>query len=291
MVLEQPGDPAGPQKPSVRVTALGEQELGALGGGRQVWLVSEDGAGFRQRRDHQRVPGRQLLVVGPGPDALGAHAVELALDLRQSLGLGAAPLEYQAVLELARLEVRDRVVVQVTERVAQLGLRPDVELALHALGVGVERGIEPPVGRAHLTQRPVERLAANAAQPRLARHLPAVQVRAREQRVVVEHLLEVRDGPGRVDRVAGEAAPDLVVDPAAGHRAQRRQRCLALAPHQQELDRRGHRELRRAAKAAVARIDRSEQAADRAGEQLVGDRRVARPDPRAGADRGQDLRA
>ena len=56
--------------------------------------------------------------------------------------------------------------------------------------------------------------------------LPAVQVRAGEQRVVVEHLLEVRDGPGRVDGVAGEAAADLVVDPAGGHRPQRVERHL-----------------------------------------------------------------
>ena len=39
--------------------------------------------------------------------------------------------------------------------------------------------------------------------------------------VVVEHLLEVRDEPDRVGRVAVEAAAELVVDPAVGHRVER----------------------------------------------------------------------
>ena len=39
--------------------------------------------------------------------------------------------------------------------------------------------------------------------------------------LVVEHLLEVRDGPGGVDRVAGEAPAQVVVDPAGGHGRQR----------------------------------------------------------------------
>ena len=55
----------------------------------------------------------------------------------------------------------------------------------------------------------------------------------------------------RVDRVAREAAADLVVDAAAGHPAQRVQRHLPLAAPQQELDRRGGGELGRAAPAAV----------------------------------------
>ena len=56
----------------------------------------------------------------------------------------------------------------------------------------------------------------------LAHHLPAVQVGAGEQRVVVEHLLEVGHGPGGIDRVAVEAAAELVVDAAVHHRVERR---------------------------------------------------------------------
>ena len=67
-----------------------------------------------------------------------------------------------------------------------------------------------------------------------------VQVRAREQRVVVEHLLEVRDEPVVVGGVAGEAAAELVVHAAGGHRVERRRdhlerlrrtRCARYARH------------------------------------------------------------
>ena len=49
-----------------------------------------------------------------------------------------------------------------------------------------------------------------------------VGVHAHEQRLVVEHLLEVRDEPALVDGVAGEAAADVVVDAARRHRVERR---------------------------------------------------------------------
>ena len=158
-------------------------------------------------------------------------------------------------LEVAALghpEVLDRLLAQlVAEDLAHLVERPHRELALDALGVGVERGGEGALLLAQLGERPVERLAADALEQRLAGDLPGVQVGAREQGVVVEHLLEVRDEPEAVDGVAGEAAADLVVHAAARHPAQRVQRHLALAAPEQELDRRGGRELRRRAEPAV----------------------------------------
>jgi hypothetical protein len=157
-------------------------------------------------------------------------------------------------LEVARLghpEVLDRLVGEVAEHRAHLGGPPDVELALDALGVGVERGGERALVLAELAQREVERLAAHALEQRLAGDLPAVQVGAGEQRVVVEHLLEVRDEPGAVDRVAGEAAADLVIHAAAGHPPQGVERHLALPAPEQELDRGAGRELRRGPEAAA----------------------------------------
>jgi hypothetical protein len=44
-----------------------------------------------------------------------------------------------------------------------------------------------------------------------------VEIRRDEQRVVVEHFLEVRHEPLRVDGVAVEAAADEVVHAARGH--------------------------------------------------------------------------
>ena len=53
---------------------------------------------------------------------------------------------------------------------------------------------------------------------------------AGELGVVVQHLLEVRDRPRRVDGVAVEAAADLVVDAAAVHAVERQQRGVEQAP-------------------------------------------------------------
>ena len=62
------------------------------------------------------------------------------------------------------------------------------------------------------------------------RDLPRVDVQADQERVVVEHLLEVRDEPSLVGRVAVEPAAELVVDAAAGHPVERRRDQLAARP-------------------------------------------------------------
>jgi hypothetical protein len=89
-----------------------------------------------------------------------------------------------------------------------------------------------------------------------------VQVGAREQRVVVEHLLEVGDEPLRVDGVTREAAADLVVDAAGCHRAQRPLGDLDVAAPEQELDRRRLRELRRMTEATVGGVERPPEPGD-----------------------------
>jgi hypothetical protein len=143
---------------------------------------------------------------------------------------------------------------------ADLGRRPDVELALLALGVGVVGGVEAALGAAHLAQQPVERLLADPPIARVAEHLVAVQVGAGEQAVVVEHLLEVGDLPGRVDRIAGEAAAELVVDAAREHRVEGALDVLeAGAATHHQLQRGRRRELRRAAEAAVRPVGADQQ--------------------------------
>jgi hypothetical protein len=136
------------------------------------------------------------------------------------------------------------------ERLAQLLRGPDVEAPLLALGVGVECRLEPALGAAHLTQRPLESLLADSAPALVAEVLPAVQVGAGQQGVVVEHLLEVRDEPLPVDRVAREAASDLVVDPTGSHPVERDLGDIVRRSREQQLERRGGRELRGPAKAA-----------------------------------------
>jgi hypothetical protein len=117
-----------------------------------------------------------------------------------------------------------------------------------------------------------------------------VQVGSREQRVVVEHLLEVRHGPARVDAVAREAAADLVEDAAPGHRAEGLQCHRELVARQEELDDRRLRELRWAAPAAVDAVEALAQDGDRIVERGAFERLRGRPQQRAaGQPRGHAL--
>ncbi len=95
----------------------------------------------------------------------------------------------------------------------------------------------------------------------LAGELPGVQIGAGQQCVVVEHLLEVRHQPAFVDRVAGEAAAEVVVDPTCGHRIERRDRGAqrgvgagAVVLSQQVVQRHRLRELGCCPEATPARI-------------------------------------
>ena len=91
----------------------------------------------------------------------------------------------------------------------------------------------------------------------------------RQLGVVVQHLLEVRHQPVRVGAVAGEAAADLVVDPAVRHPVEGEGHhlehvgVLAAVPRAHE-ELQGHRrgELGSPAKAAVRGLERGGQAGD-----------------------------
>ena len=135
----------------------------------------------------------------------------------------------------------------------------------------------PPSGERELAQHVFDRLLDDLAVALAPGHDPGVEVRRGEDGVVVEHLLEVRDEPAVVDRVAVEAASDDVVEPARGHPVERRghHRERRLVPAaQEELEGRRGRELRRAAEAAERRLERR------------GDPRAP---PRASKRRGQRL--
>ncbi len=126
---------------------------------------------------------------------------------------------------------------------------PCVGEALDSVGVGVLRGGEAALGQQQLAQHVVERLLDDLAVALAAGHEPAVEVRGNEQRVVVEHLLEVRDEPVRVDRVAMEPAADEVVHAPGGHPVERRRSTISsLAVTEQELEHDARRELRRVAR-------------------------------------------
>ena len=78
-------------------------------------------------------------------------------------------------------------------------------------------GVEAAGRVGHLAQQIVERLLAHAAAFGIAERQPGVEVERGQLGVVVQHLLEVRHQPVRVDRIAREAAAELVVHPPARH--------------------------------------------------------------------------
>jgi hypothetical protein len=70
----------------------------------------------------------------------------------------------------------------------------------------------------HFAKHPIERLLRSLLHVGIVRELPQPHAQPRKKGVVVEHLLEVRDQPLRVDAVSMQPAAHLVVDPTAVHR-------------------------------------------------------------------------
>ena len=100
------------------------------------------------------------------------------------------------------------------QHLLDLGLRPDVELALLALAVGIQRGGKTAALGNHFGQQPAHCLLDAHGIERVGSLPPGLAHQVDQQRVVVEHLLEVRGEPALVDGVARETAAEVVVDAA-----------------------------------------------------------------------------
>ena len=177
----------GAQQAAVLVAQALPEETRPRSGGRYEVGALKDGAGIGEGGDRERVPRGDPLVVEAGPDPLRAVLVERGsrgVDPRRRGCLGAArKVEDVLALEVAPRRSRpsrrpDRppppARPAAPEDFAQLVLGPDVEEALLALGVGVERRVEAALRTAHLAQHPVERALAGLA--------PALVARAPESR-------------------------------------------------------------------------------------------------------------
>ena len=112
---------------------------------------------------------------------------------------------------------RDRVLVG-RERRAERSAASRRRTPFLALAVGVEARVERAVGRAHLARQPADDAARDVGERGVAGRPREIGVEPEQRPVVVEHLLEVRDRPLGVHAVAAEAAAQLVVDAAVGHR-------------------------------------------------------------------------
>lgn len=115
----------------------------------------------------------------------------------------------------------------------QLVRCPEEEPPFFALALGIGGGVEAARRGGQIAQHEVQRAPGHACQLRVAGQTPGGQIKVRKLRLVVEHLLEVGHQPVVVDRVAMEAAADLIVNAAARHALQRedgrRQRGLIVS--------------------------------------------------------------
>src|SRR5690606_16748699 len=104
------------------------------------------------------------------------------------------------------------------EQLFDLGELENVELALLALGIGVQGRKEPTLLALHFRKEPAGNLPRRISKKRLAERSMGVHVKTQKKRVVVEHLLEVRHEPRLVRRVAMEASREVIPDAAFAHR-------------------------------------------------------------------------
>ncbi len=104
------------------------------------------------------------------------------------------------------------------EALVQLVLVPEVETPLLPLRVGILRRGQAAPGQPEVAQHVGDDLVEHLAPAGVACQLPGVEIDAGQERLVVEHLLEVRDEPLPVHRVPGETPSHMVPNPPAGHR-------------------------------------------------------------------------
>ena len=255
------------------------------GAGRPALAVAAPQAALVRQRAEQELREPAAVVsqssrsrrLAASASAASASPFHDAIALSSSPGCGrvAALLEQPRAQLGIELAADDRATV--LERLEQLRGhallgRPRVREPLDAVGVGVLGRRERALGQQEVAEHVVHGLLDHLAIALAAGDEPRVEIRGDEQRVVVEHLLEVRDEPAVVDRVAVEAAADEVVHAAGGHPVERPLGHLQLASPQQELEHRVRRELRRPAEAAPLGVERRAQPAHRLAEQRLGER-------------------
>ena len=247
----------------------GQHEVGRLACRVDVAGRTEHGAYIGERGDGQAVPrGHHLVVAGrlrtgqaglehPLPGALPPRSVVWVALQAQG---GAAVLE--GPLGRHTEQLGGPGALGRAQHLGELGWRPHVGKAFHAFGVRIERRGKGALGCAEVPEQEVARFTCNALAEGVAGQPPPVGVDPGQLGVVVQHLLEVRNHPGRVHGIPGEATAQLVVHPASGHRltggvghGQGHRRAGAGVVAQQELQDHRRRKLGRAPEAAVVCVE------------------------------------
>ncbi len=230
----------GAQQPSVGGRQRAQEKVRRPLRGFAVTRHAEHPCCFRHGPNHHAVPCRDDLVVQAWRHAGRPRSVQQrghpCEGIVQFLSSNAQFVRHglqrlwpvQDVLVFPVAVGRDVVIGAESSRVflggdrrSNLLRRPHEELAFHALGVRVGRRVIAAVRRGHLAQDVVQGFTGDAAIGLVAGDLVGLDIHVGEQRIVVEHLLEMGDQPPFVGGVSGKPAADLIVDAACGHGAQR----------------------------------------------------------------------
>ena len=288
--------PRAQQRAVLAREVLAHERGDALAGGDERGLI-EQPASIGIGGDGKAVPRGQCLVVAARLRAQITCRVQLLagtleafgrLFLRQARALGGlldgrddAQHRGTRVFKVAiGRDVPDvfdeRRVDGVSDDLIDLTWGPDERQSLLPIRVGVLPRGEPALGQGQLAVHVPQRRARHVGVLRVVRRHGRVRVRAGQQCVVVEHLLEVRHEPVTVDGVAMEAPADLVADAAVGHAVEREARHVlpvaaasAIVTAEQEWEDRTRRELRRTAEATVHLIEHRRELGDRAVDHLA----------------------
>ncbi len=196
-------------------------------GRRRVARLTQGEACTREGGDHQAVPRGNDLAIDRRLRPPAARSEQLLAYLLRHVthaAQDAAPVEIAANRDAVRRKGgRGPLPAQRRLDFAR-GPCETVALDLFSIGpraVRVARRPESAARIGHLAQDEVERLAHDARKAGASRDLPRLQIDDSELGVVVQHLLEMRLEPLCVGRVTMEAAAELIVDAARGHRLER----------------------------------------------------------------------
>ncbi len=206
------------QQTAIVPAQVAQHEVGGPAGRLEQLGPVEGGAGPGEGGDGQAVPACQQLFVPMRADAAGADLQQLCPDRGEAGIFGVIPVQGENV---APLEIAGRGHAEGPD--GQLGFRrrqlcadgslvPEVEGALGAFGVGVLTTIEPAFGVLQLSQQVIGGLNGDAGKEGATALAAGTAGGEHQQRLVVEHLFEMRHQPPAVDRVAVDAEADLVVD-------------------------------------------------------------------------------
>ncbi len=249
----------------------------------------EHARGMRHALDHQRVPAGQDFFIAPWMDALRARGKQFlprGLQQHGAIALGLAQGIRNHRQRLRRRQVPEfffKISAPVEAVIRRRHLpfrrgqqrprcirRPHIELALMTFRIGIQGRVITAARRLHFAHHPGGGLPGAARKQLLLlivlRDQPGIGQEAQQRTVVVKHFFEMRDGPGRIHRVARKAAAELVVNAAAAHLLEREAGHVSCIPArifitrfgiaaQAEFDHLRMRKFRRLAETAAHRIE------------------------------------